>query len=111
VRSKPCWECKRDLAKKSRLTFNTKYGPVTKTSAYTSGYADSEQMTPDHQPPISTAWENGGCHMKPEEFKTWANAVGTVKPHCKYHSKSQSGTIQGADAKEAISDYLSDLDL
>ena len=111
VRGKPCWECKRDLATKSRISFSTQRGAVTvtKTSPYTSGYADPEQMTPDHQPPISTAWENGGCHMKPKEFEKWANANGTVKPHCKFHSKSQSGTIQGADAKEAISDFLSDL--
>ena len=107
VYGKACWECERDLKKASRLVFETKAGMVTKTSAYTSHYADPKQMTPDHQPPITTAWEKGGCHMDPAEFKKWANDKDTVKPHCQRHSRSQSGTVQGQEAKDAISNYLS----
>jgi uncharacterized Zn-binding protein involved in type VI secretion len=109
VYGKACWECKRDLKKKTRLSFKIQKGTVTvtKTSAMTSHYADPKQMTPDHQPPISTAWEKGGCHMKEEDFKKWANDPESVKPHCQRHSRSQSGTVQGTEAKQGISDALS----
>jgi uncharacterized Zn-binding protein involved in type VI secretion len=107
VYGKPCWECKRDLKKASRLIFETSAGTVSKSSAFTSGYDDPKQMTPDHQPPISTAWEKGGCHMDPEKFNEWANRKKSVKPHCGYHSRSQSGTIRGAEAKQGVNDALS----
>jgi uncharacterized Zn-binding protein involved in type VI secretion len=106
VRGKPCWECARDLKKSSVLRFTTKRGVVTKTSAYTSGRKDTKKMTPDHQPPIALAWDSGGCHMPLNEFKKWANDRDTVVPHCKFHSGSQSGTINGVDARQAIEERL-----
>jgi hypothetical protein len=108
VRGKPCWECAEALKTTSVLRFTTKRGIVRKTSAYTSGRRDTKKMTPDHQPPIAVAWDLGGCHLQPspDAFIEWANHPDTVRPHCKYHSGSQSGTINGRDARAAIEEHL-----
>jgi uncharacterized Zn-binding protein involved in type VI secretion len=110
VYGEECWECAAAFeGGADKLVFESKSGKIsTKTTAKTSGRKDSKQMTPDHQPPISTAWENGGCWMDEEEFKEWAKADSTVVPHCKFHSNTQGGTISGAEAKEDIAEWLDD---
>jgi uncharacterized Zn-binding protein involved in type VI secretion len=75
VRGKPCWEC----------------------GTLISGYTDSAQMTPDHQPPVKAAWEMGGCHMKPSPDKfieTFVNNPDVVRPHCQKHMSIQGGTMR-----------------
>ena len=82
VRGGPCWECVRDA-------------PATNwaKSPYVGGRKDSQYFTPDHQPPMNIAWYMGGCHMKEEDFKEWANSTQAVKPHCSAHSSSQGGQM------------------
>jgi uncharacterized Zn-binding protein involved in type VI secretion len=103
VRGGPCWECTRDMPAgdwNSVTLANNKV--VSKASAYVSGWNDDKHFTPDHQPPLCIAWYLGGC-KDPEAFKTWANSVGAVKPHCADHSNSQrnvvGGIVRGGPAK------------
>jgi len=87
----PCWQCK--------------------PASTVSGRKDPNQFTPDHQPPMNIAWYLGGCHNE-EEFKKWANAESTVKPHCAPCSSSQGGTVgpvsgmASAEAQNLIKSWL-----
>lgn len=98
VRGGPCWECERDLKQKTRIRFTS---GKTKTSAYTSGRSDKQNFTPDHQPPLNWAWYAGGCHMKLEDFKAWANSREAVKPHCATHSNMQGPVVDGVTSSGA----------
>ena len=96
VKGGPCWECQRDLPAGDWASVTLSSGKIkAKASAYVSGRASKEQFTPDHQPPLNIAWYMGGCHMPEEDFKKWANANSTVKPHCAVHSCSQGGVVGG----------------
>jgi hypothetical protein len=105
VRGGPCWECKRDLHKSDWTSITLSSGKVVaKTSEYTGGYDDPKYFTPDHQPPLNVAWNLGGCHMKPspKAFQDWANSTQAVKPHCRFHSSSQGGTVRALNSLDAI---------
>jgi uncharacterized Zn-binding protein involved in type VI secretion len=116
VRGGPCWECVRDLPKGDYAQIVLKSGKVvSKISAYVSGRKDKQNFTPDHQPPLNTAWYMGGCHMQPspEAFKEWANSPQAVKPHCQAHSNSQGGQVgavtsgqSGQSAFNAVVSFL-----
>jgi uncharacterized Zn-binding protein involved in type VI secretion len=106
VKGQKCWECKRQKAAgQTPLTIDPKnpaaYGSylATENQYKTRGGGKlknkpRDEMTPDHQPPLSVAWAMGGCHIKPtpEGFKKKMAQKGMVKPHCRNHSNSQGPT-------------------
>ena len=77
-----CWEC----------------------GASTSGNNDPQNFTPDHQPPLKTAWEAGGCHWTPTPpdpnapFTQWAQSAAAVVPHCRTCSNAQRNVIRHQNA-------------
>lgn len=107
VKGGPCWECQRDLPAGSYENVTLASGKIKpKASAYVSGNKSKEDFTPDHQPPLNIAWYIGGCHMKEEDFKKWANDPATVKPHCKVHYCSQGGVVNGLTSGGGQSAFL-----
>ncbi|RWP87428.1 MAG: DUF4150 domain-containing protein [Mesorhizobium sp.] len=87
VRGKPCWECGKPWL------------PPNQYSTASKGkYKDRDKkaMTPDHEPPMKVAWENGGCHMpKPYQgFKDHFAKPKAVKPHCRKCSNSQGANMK-----------------
>lgn len=72
-----CWEC----------------------GASSSGNNDPQNFTPDHQPPLKTAWEAGGCH-DPAAFETWAQSADAVIPHCRGCSNRQRNVIRHENAQQ-----------
>ncbi len=88
VRGGPCWQC----------------------GATKSGRADDMNFTPDHQPPLSVAWNMGGCHdhkkpPSPTKFEEWANSAGAVVPHCKKCSDSQS-CLKGNEFADDVRSWM-----
>lgn len=68
-------------------------GPCWECGAQVSGHADSQNFTPDHQPPLKVAWLAGGCH-DPAAFTTWAQSAAAVIPHCKTCSDTQRNVVR-----------------
>ena len=102
----PCWECNRDLPAGNWESVTLASGEVrAKASAYVSGRKSKERFTPDHQPPLNIAWYLGGCHMKEEDFKAWANSPQAVKPHCAVHACSQGGVVGGITSGSATESF------
>lgn len=99
VHGEPCWEC------------TEKWLP-TEDDYKTAGGGkfanrDRDAMTPDHQPPMKTAWENGACHLPepppadPSGFKKHFAKAECVKPHCRKCACSQGGNTNGIIAENA----------
>jgi len=96
VRGGPCWECVRDVPAVERPVVAPRGGSLRdKSRAYTSGRRDARPFSADHQPPLSVAWQLGGCHMPPGEFERWAVSTSAVRPQCTAHAASQGGALGG----------------
>jgi hypothetical protein len=100
VDGKPCWECARDTgateAVYSMRMVDGKAVPRKKNEAVKldrQKKGGKVAMTHDHQPPLSVAWEMGGCHLGLAKFKELFAKAEYVKPHCKAHSGSQGPTV------------------
>jgi hypothetical protein len=99
VYGKKCWECVAEVKETGKGT--TPGGKWLRPEEYATegggkfASRDTKAMTPDHQPPMSRAWKEGGCHMKPlppkspTGFQKYFAKKSSVKPHCKRHSDSQ----------------------
>jgi hypothetical protein len=83
-------------------------GRCWQCGARNSGLNDPQNFTPDHQPPLKTAWEAGGCHMVPTgpggAFEQWAQSAAAVVPHCKTCSDAQMRVI-GQSTAQQIRNY------
>lgn len=102
VDGQPCWECQRDAGEGVAIeaVYNMKMvdgKPVPnkkKRKLKRQKKGGKVAMTHDHQPPLSVAWEMGGCHLGLAKFKELFATKEYVKPHCRAHSNSQGPTVK-----------------
>ena len=104
VQKKPCWECKRQLANyKRRKDTPANRGLIRRKQAQINRQKSGKDkpMIADHQPTQSSAWEAGGCNLKPSpaEFKRRMRQL-YVRPHCQSHSNDQGTEMGDLDVRE-----------
>lgn len=99
VNGKKCWECKGGTGTSSYE------GPGTPRKMQRTAVIDQngkktmvmkDYRTHDHQPPLTRAWELGGCRLRPtpDKFLEMMGKAEFVRPHCKRHSDAQGTKVK-----------------